>query len=239
MVSHYSLTRDPVFFVIVGFFALLTTALPAGLGQARFLPIIQTISLTIFVGMAVRRREAGNALAILALWLAIQIAAMIALTWLAVNQADRAFVNGFAYRGAIVDWFYADGSLPAGLASEPISRLIEIVGVLFGSSLSGGLIGVWFLVRAANLTGYSAGALLLASGAPVVLFAALPLWTLLRIAGYAGLVTLLAEPLLTSNWTPGYYLTTRRRLLLVSVTFVIASLLLELSLPSFWRALFR
>jgi hypothetical protein len=76
------------------------------------------------------------------------------------------------------------------------------------------------------------------TGQIVNLIAGLPLWTLLRLAGYAGFVVLLAEPLFTGNWTLRHYLGERRTLLLASTALLVAGLLLELILPGAWRRLF-
>jgi hypothetical protein len=104
--------------------------------------------------------------------------------------------------------------------------------------VTGGLLGVWFLVRATNLAAYGAGSLWQSSGIASNVLGGLPVWTLLRLAGYAAAIVLLAEPLLTSNWSLPYYLTKRRRLLLVSAILLGSGLLLELILPAAWRTLF-
>jgi len=57
MEREYQLTRDPVFYLMAAFFAFLTTALPALLGQFRFMPIGQTLVLAIFMAIAVRRGD--------------------------------------------------------------------------------------------------------------------------------------------------------------------------------------
>jgi hypothetical protein len=147
---------------------------------------------------------------------------------------ERAISDGFAYRGAVTAWFFAGAPLPGGLLAAPLSRLGEVAGVVVGSLASAGLIGAWFLVRATNLAAYGAGTLLGAMETPGLYIFVLPLWALVRIAGYAGLVILCAEPLLTGNWSPRSYWTQRRRLLLVSLGLVVAGLLLEIVLPPLW-----
>jgi hypothetical protein len=92
------------------------------------------------------------------------------------------------------------------------------------------LIGVWFLVRATNLAAYGSG-LLLHENLP--LLASLPLWTWLRLGGYAGFIILLAEPMLTSQWSLRYYLNHRRRLLLVATLLLGLGLVAEFLLPIF------
>jgi hypothetical protein len=238
MQEQYSLVRDPVFYVMLAFFALLTTAMPAALGQPRFLPFAQTVALFAFLALAIRQRKVPQAVLILAIWLALQIIALILTTWLAPDQVERAINEGFEYRTAFLGWFYGAGALPASLSAQPAARLGELLGIIFGSLLTGGLLGVWFLVRAANLAAYGAGVLGHDSGLFFNSIAGLPLWTLLRLAGYAGFVVLLAEPLFSRNWSPAYYLASRRRLLLISVTLLGLGLLLEVVLPGAWRTLF-
>jgi hypothetical protein len=239
MPEPYSLVRDPVFYLMLAFFALLTTAMPAALGQPRFLPFVQTVALFAFLALAIRQRKTPQALLILALWLIIQISAMILITWLFPGQVERAIGDGFAYRTAFSAWFYGAGALPGSLPVQPVARLGEVLGVILGSLFTGGLLGVWFLVRTANLAGYGAGVLGHDSGLFFNSVAGLPVWTLLRLAGYAGLVVVFAEPLFSRNWSPAYYLASRRRLLLGSVLLLALGLLLEIALPGIWRSLFQ
>jgi hypothetical protein len=231
MTDDTSITRDPIYYFTVGFFVLLTTALPALMGQPRFLPIIQTLALTIFVAVAIHRHNLRGAIKVMALWLPIQFIVLTLLTFVFGQQLEAAFTNGFLYRGAITAWFFAGTLLPAGLVSEPSTYVIEIAGILLGSLASAGLVGIWFLVRLVNQAAYGTGILLASLQDPGQSLLVLPYWTLLRAAGYAGLIVLCAEPLLTYNWSPGYYWQQHRRLLLVSVTLVLLGLLLELFLP--------
>jgi hypothetical protein len=59
----------------------------------------------------------------------------------------------------------------------------------------------------------------------------IPYWTLLRAAGYAGLIVLFAMPLLTYNWSPSYYWRHHRTLILISTGLVILGFIVELFLP--------
>jgi hypothetical protein len=238
MQKSTSLLHDPLFYITLGFFALLTTGLAAAMGQPRFLPLSQTVALFVFLWMALRQSSVREALWILAIWLVVQIATMILVTRFAPGQVEQAIGNGFFYRMDFLAWFYAGDELPASLTTQPVARLIELAGVLLGSLVTGGLLGVWFLVRAANLAAYSAGALWQSSGFVGYLFAGLPLWTVLRLAGYASFVALLAEPLLTGRWSPGAHLQRRRNLLLIAAGLLLLGLLLELILPGLWRTIF-
>lgn len=238
MQKPYSLVQDPIYFVMVGFFALLTTGLAAGLGQPRFLPISQTVALFAFLVIALRRQSVKPALLALSLWLAIQCVTLIAVTRIAPIQAERAIHNGFLYRTALVGWLYGADALPRSIAVEPVARCIEVAGVLLGSLFSGGLVGFWFLVRAANLVAYSAGVLWQDNGQILNVLAGLGPWALLRVAGYAGFVVLLAQPLLTGYWSPHYYWARQRTLILTSFLLVVLGLVLEFALPGLWRQLF-
>ncbi|RIK37751.1 MAG: hypothetical protein DCC55_23335 [Chloroflexi bacterium] len=238
MQKHYSLLNDPLFYGMLAFFALLTTGSAAALGQPRFLPISQTAALFAFLTVAMRRQTVRAALLVLAIWLVTQVAALILVTRVAPGQVEQAIGDGFTYRTSFIAWFYGAGALPASLGVQPGSRILELIGVSLGSLLTGGLVGVWSLVRAANLAAYGAGVLWQDSGHTISLVAGLPIWTLLRLAGYAGLVVLLAAPLFSGNWSPRYYLTHHRRLLVVSTALLLLGLLLEFTLPGAWRALF-
>lgn len=239
MQPSYSLARDPIFYITVGFFALLTTGLPLAIGQPNFLPILQTLSLFIFMLIPLRQGLLRQTLWVFALWLVLQFSVVVTLTWFLEARAEHAFYDGFQYRMDYIAWFYgAKAALrPDSFGAMPLARLIELGGVLLGSLVSGGLIGIWFLVKSVNLAGYGMGALLLSLKSTAALFLALPIWTLLRIAGYAGLITLLSEPLLTSKWQPLFYWRHRRRLILIAGGLLLLGLLLELFLPDLWRLL--
>lgn len=238
MPKSYSLVQDPIYFVMVGVFALLTTGLAAILGQPRFLPISQTVALFVFLLFALRQQRVKSAVYVLALWLTIQAVTLIVVTRIVPGQVERAISDGFLYRTALVAWLYGAADLPRSVAVEPLGRIIELVGIVIGSLISAGLVGLWFLVNATNLVAYSAGALWQDSGALVNIVAGLSPWALLRIAGYAGFVLLLAQPLLTGNWSLRYYQTQQRNLAIWSALLVVLGLILEFILPNLWRQLF-
>lgn len=237
MTQEYQLHRDPVFYVTMAFFSLITTALPAVLGQPRFLPLVQAVALTVFLLVPLRRGDLRGALAVVFLWLALSMATIFALTWLAPNRVELAFENGFFHRGAVSEWYYANSPLPASFASQPLPSLVEIVGLLLGSLLTGGLVGAWFLVKMANLAAFSAASLLLTLGNPLLLAVALPPWSWLQIIGAGGLVVLLAEPLLSQRFGAGVRALAHRRLrpLLIFGAIYVLGILLELVLPAFWH----
>ncbi|MCC6166241.1 MAG: hypothetical protein IT329_03350 [Caldilineaceae bacterium] len=231
MQEPYSLTRDPLYYFTAGFFVILTTALPALLGQPRFLPLNQALALTVFIAIPLRKNHLRGAVNVMALWLLLQYALITLLTWSFGDYVERAIDDGFVYRGELASWFYGGAALPGGLHATPIARLIEILGIILGSLLTAGLVGAWFLVRAVNFAGFGTGALLASLDTPALILLVIPLWSLVRIAGYAGLVILLAEPLLANRSSISHILTHRRKLLMLSLGLVIAGLLLELILP--------
>ncbi|HHY55261.1 MAG TPA: hypothetical protein GYA08_07470, partial [Chloroflexi bacterium] len=79
MERTYQLTRDPVFYLMAAFFAFLTTALSAVLGQVRFMPISQTVILAIFVALAMRRRDLRAGLTLVFVWLGLSMIILIVL----------------------------------------------------------------------------------------------------------------------------------------------------------------
>lgn len=238
MKKAYSLVYDPLFYIMLVFFVILTTALPASLGQPRFMPIIQTIVLFVFLLVPLRQRLVRPAVSVMIIWLICQCAIISVLTWLMPLQLEHAIGNGFLYHEAYLQWFFGHGLLPDSLAVQPANRIIELAGILLGSLLTGGLVGVWFFVRAINLTGFSIGSLIAPLGGFAHLIGALPIWTLIRLSGYAGAIVWLAEPLLTRNWSLRYYGTERRQLMLVAIGLLGLGLLLEFILPTAWRTLF-
>jgi len=237
MQQRYELNRDPVFFAMAAFFALLVTATSAALGQLRFMPLLQAASLTVFLLIPLRKRDLRSALIVVFLWLAFSMLAILALTWFVPEQMERAFENGFLHRAAFSEWYYAGSPLPASFATQPVPSLVEIAGILLGSLLTGGLVGAWFLVKMANLAAFSAGSLLLTMDSLLLLPIALPLWSLLQIAGAGGLVVLLAEPLTSGRFAAGMgdLFRVRRRPLLICGAIYLLGLILELILPAFWH----
>jgi len=226
--SHYNLTRDPLFLITAGLFALLTTAMPAFMGQVKTMPLLQTVALMVFLAITLRRGSIKTALILMGVWLAVQIVALALMTGFFINQVERSIPHGFDLRTGLAAWLYAGAALPRGPASEPMARGVEIAGIMAGALLTGGLLGVWFLMQAANQAGFSIGVFLAGffhggTLPPLFLF-----WTGLRIAGYAGLVALLAEPLWTKNWSFNFYVKSRGRLFLIAFAFVLAGLALEI-----------
>jgi len=236
MEREYQLTRDPVFYLMAAFFAFLTTALPALLGQFRFMPIGQTLVLMVFMAIAVRRSDLRGGLLVVFLWLALSMSILIGLMLVAPEQVERAFTDGFMYRALVSEWYFARSPLPSSFATQPVPSLIEAIGVTLGALLTGGLVGVWFLVRMANLAAFSAGHLLGILANPLLLVVALPIWSVLQVAGAGGLVVVCAEPLLAAkrmsfgSWARG-----RRRWLAWFGVMYAAGLLAEWILPAVWH----
>ena len=228
--SSYTLTRDPLFLITAAFFALLTTAMPALIGQIRIMPLLQTLALMVFLAITLRKGSMKTALMLMGVWLVVQVVTLMLMTGFFMDQVERSISGGFDLRTGLVAWLYAGDPLPDGLRSEPMARLVEIAGVTAGALLTGGLLGVWFLMQTANQGGFSMGVFLagLLHGGTLPPF--FLLWTVLRIAGYAGLVTLLAEPLWTKNWSYKFYVKQRGRLFLIAIALVLASLALEVLL---------
>jgi hypothetical protein len=231
----YQLTRDPLFFITVAFFAVLTTAVPGLLGQPRFMPLVQAVSLGVFLLLPLRRRDVNGALTVVYLWLVLSMTTLLVLTWLAPTQLERAIANGFLHRAAISEWYFANSPLPASPAAAPLASLVEVLGVTLGSWLTAGFLGAWFLVQMANLAAFSAGHLLGIFKNPLLLPVALPIWSLLELIGAAGLVVLLAEPLANGRLSLGGIFGARRRLTLIFAILFAAGLLLEWLLPPYWH----
>jgi hypothetical protein len=232
MTDSHSITRDPLYYIVVGFFALLTTGLPAIMGQPRFLPFIQTLALTIFVIIPLHQNHRNGAIRVMAIWLPIQFILLTLLSRLFVTQLEHAFTDGFAFRGDITAWFFGGAPHPTGLIEQPMAFVMELAGVILGSLVSAGFVGTWFLVRLINQSAYGTGILLAALENPVQSLLVIPYWSLIRAAGYGGLVILCAQPLLTYNWSPSYYWQTQRKLILYSILLVLLGILLELFLPA-------
>ena len=235
--TQYRLQRDPIFFFTVGCFALLTTGLPAVLGQPRFMPLLQAVALTLFMLIPLRQRDVRGALAVMFLWLTLQTSILLVLTWFAPVQLERAFEGGFLFRAEMSEWYFAGSPLPASFASQPIPSLVEILGILAGSLFTGGLVGNWFLLRMANLAAFGAGSLLVALENPLWLPIALPPWSVLQLIGGGGLVALLAEPLASGQLGAGIrrFGGERRPPLLIFGALYLAGLVFELVLPPFWH----
>ena len=241
MKKEYNLSRDPVFFAMVGFFALLTTGFPLVLGQFRFLPLVQALALAVFLLVPLRRRDLRSALVVVFLWLALTMATVFALTWFDAMRTERAFENGFNYRAAFAEWYYANSAqsspLPASFATQPLASIVEILGIVLGSLLTAGFVGAWFLMKVANLAAFGAATLALTLQSPLLVVVALPLWSILQVIGGGGLLVLLAEPLASGRFGAGLreFGRGRRLPLLVFGGMFVLGILLELALPPFWH----
>jgi len=237
MQRTYQLTADPLYYVMGAFFAVLTTAFPAIMGQPRFLILSQSVVLAVFIAIPLRRGSMRHAAIMLTLWLGVQISLMAALAWLLPARVEHAIPGGFEFRAALLEWLFAAGPLPRQIAPHLPVHLWELAAVSFGSLVSGGLIGVWFIIRTANLAGFVVGSLLPTLGGPLGLLISLPIWSLTRTAGYAGLTLLCAEPLLRGQWNARRFWSLRRNTLLLSVALIILALLLERFVPTLWQQL--
>jgi hypothetical protein len=109
--------------------------------------------------------------------------------------------------------------------------VIEFVAMIISSLATAGLVGIWFLMRLVNQAAFGTGILLASLANPGQSLLVIPYWTLLRVAGYAGLVLLCAMPLLTSTWSPSYYWQHHRKLILLSVGLVVVGFVAEFFLP--------
>jgi|GEM_PF-509814 len=235
--SVYEVTRDPIFYATLVFFVLLATAVPGIMGQPNFMPIVQALGLTVFTAMALRRAGATVALRVATFWLVVQGLIFFLLAWWLPSAVEKAIHSGFLYRTSLLEWAYAGGPLPASFVDAPLAGLGEIVGVVLGSVASVGLVGGWFVVKGVNLLAYGMGSLWRTTGSLQGLLLGLAPWRLSQLAGYTGLFVLLIQPLLLNNWNPGHYLSTQRRLIIVSLALVAGGLLAELFLPGLWRAI--
>ena len=237
MTKEYTLSRDPVFFATVAFFALLTTGMSSVLGQLRFLPIVQALALTLLLWVPLHRRDLRSALVTVFLFVALAMATVFIVTWFAPEAMERTFENGFLHRAAFAEWYYAGSPLPASFGSQPLASLVEIAGLVLGSLLSAGLVGAWFLFKMANLAAFSAASLLLTLENPLLIVVALPVWSILQVTGGGGLLALLAEPLASGRFGAGLAELGkgRRRPLLIFGGIYILGLLLEAALAPFWH----
>ena len=241
MEKEYNLSRDPVFFAMVGFFALLTTGFPLVLGQFRFLPLVQALALAVFLLVPLRRRDLRSALIVVFLWLTLTMVTVFTLTWFDGVRTERAFENGFNYRAAFAEWYYANNAksspLPASFAIQPLASIAEILGIVLGSLLTAGFVGAWFLMKVANLAAFGAATLTLTLQSPLLIVIALPLWSILQVIGGGGLLVLLAEPLASGRFGAGLreFGRSRRLPLLVFGSMFVLGILLELLLPPFWH----
>jgi hypothetical protein len=236
-VPVYDLTRDPIFYGTLVFFVLLTTAVPGLMGQPNFMPVIQATALTIFTAIALRRGGIDPALRVATVWLVVQGLFLFLITWLLPVQIEKAIHDGFLIRSGLMEWAYTGSVLPGSLLAAPLARLGEIAGILLGSLATVGLVGSWFLVKGVNLLAYGMGSLWRGIGSPLGILLGLAPWRLAQLAGYTGLFVLLIQPLLLNNWNPAHYLSTQRRLIVVSLALVAGGLIAELFLPGLWRAL--
>jgi hypothetical protein len=229
----YSIVNDPLYFGVVIFFAALATGLPAALGSRWFLLIAQTIALFILTFVAWRNGTALRAAAVLLTWVIVQAVSFFVIT-LIFEGAETAISDGFEYRSALLAWIYGAGALPASWGDSLAGRLIQLVGVTVGSTISGGLIGIGFLVRSVNLYAFGAATAWVTSGSVWGLLAALEPWWLLRILAYIGLIATCALPGYTGKWNPGQWQPAERWLLINSFILLAVALTLELILPGIW-----
>jgi hypothetical protein len=231
------LTTDPVYYAMVAVFAILTTGLPASLGQVRFLPIVQAIALTVFLAIPLSAGLWQRAVIVMATWMTLALVTIAGITSLLPEFVERSFAGGFQLRTDITAWVYGAEALPGALGADPSARAIELAGIVLGSLASGGLAGNWMLMRAVNLAGFEIGVAASIIGGPIGLLLAIPVWSLARVAGMAGFVILFSQPLLTGEWSPRRYWDRQRRLIIWSLLLTVLGLVLGFVVPNLWQSL--
>lgn len=230
------LTMDPVYYGMAVVFAVLTTALPAGLGQSRFLPIVQALALTIFLAMPLRAGLWRRAAVVMAIWLVLALGITAAITLFAPDHMERTVAGGFELRSSLVAWVYGASSMPDTILAAPVARMIETAGVVLGALLSAGLVGSWFLMQTVNATGFETGILMRTIGGAAGVALSIPVWSVLRLAGLAGLVILLSQPLLRGRWSVPFYWETQRTLIVWSLVLLALGILLGIAVPPLWQS---
>src|SRR5690606_29283082 len=114
------------------------------------------------------------------------------------------------------EWLFVRGPLPASWATQAVARSVELLGITLGSVISGGLAGIWFLVRSVNLLAYGVATLWNSAGSVAGLLAGMQPWWILRIVAYVGLVACFAMPGYSGEWNPARWDAGQRRLLWLS-----------------------
>ena len=207
MEKEYNLSRDPSSLPWLGFFALLTTGFPCVLGQPRFLPLVQAVALTLFLAVPLRQRNLRSALFVVFLWLALTMGTLLALTWFDRRSHGTRLRGRFSLpRGLcrmVLRRQRASSPLPARFGTQLLPSLVEIVGIMLGSLLTGGPCRRLVLVKAANLAAFGAATLASTLPNPLLAVVALPLWRILQVIGGGGLLVLLAEPLASGHFGAG------------------------------------
>ena len=230
------LTVDPLYYGTVIAFALLTTALPAVLAQPRFLPIAQAVALTVFLAIPLRAGYWRRAIWVMTVFLITAFAVIASLTYWIPQQIEASIPSGFALRSDLVAWSFGVGLWPGSPQTAPFSQLVEFAGVCLGALITAGLAGNWFLVRAVDSTGFSAGLLARTLAGPLGFLLSMPVWRALWIGGLAGSVILLSQPILSGRWSPRYYLANQRALVLWSAILLVLGFLAGILLPSLWQS---
>lgn len=234
----YDLVEDPLFYGTVAFFALLTTALPALLGSPLFMRVAQTLGLTLFLALLLRRGDLKHGLWVALLWLGVQGSVIFMLTWFAPTQVERVIADGFLYRRELLEWYYTGGSLPGSFLGGPGNAVAELVGVSLGSLLTGGLVGNWFLVHGVNHYAFGLSSLLGVESPGMGFLAGLAPWRAAQLLGFTLTIRLLAQPLLTNRWSPAHYLPRQSRELGRTLVILAAGILSTIPLPRIWQAWF-
>lgn len=234
--DRQQLTKDPVYFIMVAVFAALTTALPALLGQTRFLPVVQAIAVTIFLAIPIRAGHWRRGVLVFAVWLTVGLIVASTLAWFAPVYMGTTLASHPDLQAQIVAWTFDAGGWPGVVTSQPVRRMIELAAYALSSLATAGLAGNWFVMRSMNQIGLSIGVVGSTIGGPSGLLLAIPVWNLLQISGMSSLVILLSEPILSGRWSPRFYWESRRTLILMSSLLVLAGLALETIAPPLWQS---
>lgn len=236
--NDYTITDEPIFYGTAIVFAFLTTLLTGLLGISWLMPALQTIALTLFMFPLVRRGRLRQALLLLFGWLLLQFVLVMFLSMGLPGRMELTIADGFDRRTGMLAWFYASDLAPAGLIESLGSRLLEILAIVIGSIVTAGLVGFWLLIRGVNLAAFYSGTILAALSDTANGIGAFPIWTILRLGGYA-LISLIGGGMLITEAEPfNRYIQRRRTLLFWALGLTLLGLIFELILPDLWRTWF-
>ncbi len=235
--TEQPLTGDPVYLVMAGVFAFLTTVLPIALTQPRTMPVVQALILTLFTALPIRAGLWRRAVRITALWLTVTLLLITVISFSAPAQVEASLSNGFEYRAQLLEWMYGVGAYPSWQASLTMSTALRVGAFTLGSVVTAGAVGYWFVFQQINHLGYAIGLVWSTVGGFIGLLLAVPFWSLLQVVGLAGLVIMLSEPILFRSWSARHFWRDRRTLIIVCCSALILGYLLALFVPVIWQQL--
>jgi hypothetical protein len=241
--SSYHVLVDTIVYPVIALGVALTTALPVFLQQRFCLPVLNGLVIFPLFAWALRAGRPRRALGLGLFWALCQSLAIVAASLLMADRAGTAILGALEFRTQWLAWIASGSPVTSTPALSLPGQVRELAVFAAGSLLTGGLGGLILLAMALNAFNFTVASLLQQALRPVLLLlAAWPIWSVVRLIGYLTVGAVLAEPVAVLDLRPQWWAAwwpRRRRLLATGLGLIVLGIVLQIVLSPLWPSLLR